>query len=68
VTLAGNVATAVLSLASVTAAPPAGAAAPLAARVTAYRLSRLMFRWLDDSLAVGASPFDHTGGCRTQAT
>ena len=44
-----------------------GAAAPLAAGVTAYRLSRLMFRWLEDSLAVVASPFDHTGGCRTGA-
>jgi len=42
-----------------------GAAAPLAAGVTAYRLPRLIFRWLEDSLTVGALPFDHTGGCRT---
>jgi hypothetical protein len=44
-----------------------GAAVPLAASVTAYRLPRLIFRWLEGSLAVEASPFDHTGGCRTGA-
>src|SRR5260370_21886568 len=44
-----------------------GAAPPLAAGVTAYRLSRLMFRWLEDSLAVVASPSDQTRGGRAQA-
>lgn len=44
-----------------------GAAAPLAAGVAAYRLPRLIFRWLEGSLTVGASPLDHTGGCRTGA-
>ena len=36
----------------------------LAAGVTTYRLTRLIFRWLEDLLAVAASPFDHTGCCR----
>jgi Zn-dependent protease len=40
------------------------AAAALAAGVAAHRLSRLIFRWLEDPLTVPASPFDHTGGCR----
>jgi len=38
-----------------------GAAAALAAGVAAYRLPRLTFRWLEGSLTVAASPFDHTG-------
>ena len=42
-----------------------GAAAPLAAGVAAYRLPRLIFRWLEGSFTVAASPFDHTAGCRT---
>src|ERR1700680_958258 len=45
-----------------------GAASPLAAGVAAYRLPRLIFRWLQESFTVAASPFDHTGGCRTGAT
>jgi len=44
-----------------------GAAAPLAAGVAAYRLPRSIFRWLEGSLTVGASPLEHTGGCRTGA-
>ena len=42
-----------------------GATAPLAARFAANRLPRLIFRWLEDSFTVAATPFDHTGGCRT---
>jgi len=38
---------------------------PLAPGVAAYRPPRLMFRWLEGSFTVAASPFDHTGGCRT---
>jgi hypothetical protein len=41
------------------------AAAALADGIAAYRLFRLIFRWLEDLLTVAASPFDHTGGCRT---
>jgi len=40
------------------------AASALTAGVAAHRLQRLIFRWLEDPLAVAASPFDHTGGCR----
>ena len=36
------------------------AAAALAAGVAAHRLSRLIFRWLEDPLTVAAAPFDHT--------
>jgi hypothetical protein len=43
------------------------AAAALATGVAAHQLRRLIFRWLEDSLTVGASPFDHTGGCRILA-
>jgi hypothetical protein len=42
-----------------------GAAAPLAARFAANRLPWLILRWLEDSFTVAATPFDHTGGCRT---
>ena len=42
-----------------------GAATPLALGLTAYRLSRLILRWLEDHLTVAAAPFDHTGGFRT---
>ena len=42
-----------------------GAATPLAVGLTAYRLPRLILRWLEDHLTVAAAPFDHTGGCRT---
>ena len=42
-----------------------GAATPLALGLTAYRLPRLILRWLEDHLTVAATPFDHTGGCRT---
>jgi len=41
-----------------------GAAAPLATRVAAHRLPRLVFRWLEDPLTDAASPFDHNTGCR----
>jgi len=34
-----------------------GAAAALATRVAAHRLSRLVFRWLEDPLTDAASPF-----------
>ena len=44
-----------------------GAAAPLAIRLTASRLTRLKLRWQEASLTVTASPFHHTGGCRTEA-
>jgi len=40
------------------------AAAALATGIAAHRLSRLIFRWLENPLTVAASPFDHTGGCR----
>jgi len=43
------------------------AATPLASGFVANRLPRLILRWLEGSLTVGASPFDHTGGCRTRA-
>ena len=42
-----------------------GAAAPLAVRLATHRLRRLIFRWLEDSFTVAASPFDHIAGCRT---
>ena len=38
-----------------------GATAPLAVGLTAYRLMRLIFRWLEALLTVAATPFDHTG-------
>jgi len=41
-----------------------GAAAPLAVGLAAHRLRRLIFRWLEDSFTVAASPFDHIAGCR----
>ncbi|HEY6273518.1 MAG TPA: hypothetical protein VIX19_16180, partial [Terriglobales bacterium] len=34
------------------------AATALAAGLAAHQLRRLIFRWLEDSLTVGASPFD----------
>ena len=42
-----------------------GAAPPLALGLTAYRLPRLIFRWLEGLLTVAATPLDHTRGCRT---
>jgi hypothetical protein len=42
-----------------------GATSPLAARFAANRLPWLVFRWLEDSFTVAATPFDHIGGCRT---
>lgn len=42
-----------------------GAAPSLALGRAAYRLPRLIFRWLEGLLTVAALPFDHTGGCRT---
>jgi hypothetical protein len=45
-----------------------GAPAPLAPRFAANRLCWLIFRGLEDSFAVAAAPFDHTGGCRTART
>ena len=42
-----------------------GAPAALAAGGAAHRLPRLIFRWLEGSFTVAASPFEHTGGCRT---
>jgi len=42
-----------------------GATAALAGRFRAHRLPRLILRWQEASLTVAASPFDHTGGCRT---
>jgi hypothetical protein len=41
-----------------------GAAAPLAVGLAAHRLVRLIFRWLEDSFTIAASPFDHIAGCR----
>jgi hypothetical protein len=41
-----------------------GAAAALTTGVAAHRLSRLIFRGLEDLLTVAASPFDHIAGCR----
>jgi hypothetical protein len=41
-----------------------GAAAPLTVGLAAYRLPRLILRWLEDSFTVAASPFDHIAGCR----
>ena len=41
-----------------------GAAAPLAVGLAAHRLPKLIFRWLEDSFTVAASPFDHIAGCR----
>ena len=38
-----------------------GATAPLAIGLTAYRLTRLIFRCLEGLLTVEATPFDHTG-------
>jgi hypothetical protein len=38
-----------------------GATAALAAGFAAHRLSRLLFRWLEDPLTEVASPFDHIG-------
>jgi hypothetical protein len=40
------------------------AAAALATGIAADHLRRLIFRGLENPLAVVASPFDHTGGCR----
>jgi hypothetical protein len=40
------------------------AALALATGIAAHRLPRLIFRWLEDSLTVAASAYDHTGGCR----
>jgi hypothetical protein len=40
------------------------AAPALATGIAAHRLSRLIFRWLENPLTVAALPFDHTGGCR----
>ena len=42
-----------------------GATSPLAVRFAANRLPWLVFRWLEDSFTVAATPFDHIGGCRT---
>ncbi len=44
-----------------------GATSALASGIGTHRLPRLIFRWLEDSLTVAASPCDHTGGCRILA-
>ena len=41
-----------------------GATAPLAVGLAAHRLPWLIFRWLEGSFTVAASPFDHIAGCR----
>ncbi len=45
-----------------------GAAAPLAIRLAADRLPRLILRWREDQPAIPALPFSgHIGRCRTSA-
>jgi hypothetical protein len=41
-----------------------GAPAALAFRLAAHQLARLILRCQEGLFTVGASPFDHTGGCR----
>jgi hypothetical protein len=41
-----------------------GAAAPLASRLAAHQLPRLILRRLKVLLTIAASPFDHIAGCR----
>lgn len=41
------------------------AAPALATGIAADRLRRLILRGLENAITVAASPFDHTGGCRT---
>lgn len=56
---------AVFGIAGDLAAVIVNAPMALASRVAANQLPRLILRWLEVSLTVAASPFDHTGGYRT---
>ena len=48
-------------LLAVVLSPPTAPATGIAA----HQMSRLILRRLERSLTVAATPFDHTGGCRT---